>query len=78
MYDRYMMYTNTSETSAAFGKLRSYLFSFVNRGLDKGGLFSLKSLVIKEKISRYTVPMDCFGLLDNFRNLSVYNYNISF
>ena len=50
MYDRYMMYTNGSEASTAFGKLRSYLFSFLNRGVDKGGLFCLKSLVIKEKI----------------------------
>ena len=42
MYDRYMMYT--TEASTAFGKSRSYLFSAVNRGVDKGGLFYLKSL----------------------------------
>ena len=39
-----------SEASTAFGKLQSYLFSVVNGGVDKGGLFCLKSLVIKEKI----------------------------
>ena len=50
MYDCYMMYTNASEASTAFGKLRLYLFSFINKGVDKGGLFCLKSLVIKEKI----------------------------
>ena len=49
MYDCYMMYTNASEASTAFGKLRLYLFSFVNRRVNKGGLFCLKSLVIKEK-----------------------------
>ena len=49
MYDCYMMYTNASEASTAFGDLRSFLISFVkNRGVNKGGLFCLKSLVIKE------------------------------
>ena len=49
MYDCYVMYTNASEASTAFGKLRSYLFSFVNREVDKGGLFiCLESLVIKD------------------------------
>ena len=46
MYDCYMMYTKASEASTAFGKLRSYLLSAVNRGVDKGGLFCLKSLLI--------------------------------
>ena len=49
MYDRYMMYTKASEASTAFGKLRSYLFSVVNRGVDKGGVFYLKSLYKIEK-----------------------------
>ena len=49
MYDRYMMYTKASEASTAFGELGSYLFSVLNRGVDKGGLFCLKSLAIKEK-----------------------------
>ena len=31
------MYTKVSEASTAFGELRSYLFSVVNRGVDKGG-----------------------------------------
>ena len=44
MYDCYMMYTKVSEASTAFGELRSYLFSVVNRGVDKGGVFYLKSL----------------------------------
>ena len=42
------MYTKASEASTAFGELRSYLFSVVNRGVNKGGLFCLKSLVTKE------------------------------
>ena len=49
MYDCYMMYTKVSEASTAFGELRSYLFSVVNRGVDKGGVFYLKSLYKIEK-----------------------------
>ena len=52
MYDRYMMYTKASEASTAFGKLQSYLISFVNGGVDKGGLFCLKSLVIKKTLKK--------------------------
>ena len=39
MYDRYMMYTKASEASMAFDKLRSYLFSVINGGVDKYDLF---------------------------------------
>ena len=49
MYDCYMMYTNASEAFTASGKLRSYLFSSVNRGIDESGLFYLNSLLIKDK-----------------------------
>ena len=54
MYDCYMMYTNASEASTAFGKLRSFLISSVNRGVDERGLFYLNSLLIKEKNSKVT------------------------
>ena len=37
MCDCYMMYTSASEASMAFGKLRSNLFFFVNRGVDEEG-----------------------------------------
>ena len=43
------MYTNASEASKVFGKLRLYLFSFFNRGHNKEGHYCLKSLVNKEK-----------------------------
>ena len=49
MYDCYMMYTNASEASTAFGELRSYLFSVINGGVDKYDLFYLNSLLIKDK-----------------------------
>ena len=49
MYDCYMMYTKASEASTAFVKLRSYLISVVNRGVDKGGVFYLKSQYKIEK-----------------------------
>ena len=52
MYDCYRMYTNASEASTAFGELRSYLFSVVNREVDKGGVFYLKSLYKIEKKSK--------------------------
>ena len=49
MYDCYMMYTNASEASTAFGELQSYLFSVINGGVDKYDLFYLNSLLIKDK-----------------------------
>ena len=54
MYDNYMMYTNASEAYIAFGKLRSFFISPVNREVDEGRLFRLKNLVIKEKKSKIT------------------------